>query len=167
MQNITDSILNDPDYYPSNTDFTINYNLTVKEADGTFSYYSQNNMEKWFKENVDSSFSLTLRNETTAQGYIDQYREAMTANGGTVTYEKSYFVIQPQISFSIIEQSTGYVKVLVGGRGDKATDRPFQFVCFFSVIESGLFHLSLSYPSHSITLYSRHIALFSLSPDCL
>lgn len=37
----------------------------------------------------------------------------------------------------------------------------------FSVIESGLFHLSLSYPSHSITLYSRHIALFSLSPDCL
>lgn len=47
----------------------------------------------------------------------------MTANGGTVTYEKSYFVIQPQISFSIIEQSTGYVKVLVGGRGDKATDR--------------------------------------------
>ena len=123
MQNIADSILNDPDYYPSNTDFTINYNLTVKEADGTFSYYSQNNMEKWFKENVDSSFSLTLRNETTAQGYIDQYREAMTANGGTVTYEKSYFVIQPQISFSIIEQSTGYVKVLVGGRGDKATDR--------------------------------------------
>ena len=64
------------------------------------------------KENVDSSFSLTLRNETTAQGYIDQYREAMTANGGTVTYEKSYFVIQPQISFSIIEQSTGYVKFL-------------------------------------------------------
>ena len=47
----------------------------------------------------------------------------MTANGGTVTYEKSYFVIQPQISFSIKEQSTGYVKVLVGGRGDKATDR--------------------------------------------
>ena len=79
MQNIADSILNDPDYYPSNTDFTINYNLTVKETDGTFSYYSQNNMEKWFKENVDSSFSLTLRNETTAQGYIDQYREAMTA----------------------------------------------------------------------------------------
>ena len=36
MQNIADSILNDPDYYPSNTDFTINYNLTVKETDGTF-----------------------------------------------------------------------------------------------------------------------------------
>lgn len=34
MQNIADSILNDPDYYPSNTDFTINYNLTVKETDG-------------------------------------------------------------------------------------------------------------------------------------
>lgn len=50
MQNIADSILNDPDYYPSNTDFTINYNLTVKEADGTFSYYSQNNMENGLKK---------------------------------------------------------------------------------------------------------------------
>lgn len=123
MQEAADSILNDPDYYPSNTDFTINYNLTVKETDGTFSYYSQNNMENWFKENVNADFSLTLTNEDTANSYIEQYKNAMTENGGTVTYEQSYFVIQPQISFSIIEQSTGYVKVLVGGRGDKATNR--------------------------------------------
>ena len=47
----------------------------------------------------------------------------MTANGGTVTFEESHFVVQPQISFSVMEQSTGYVKVLVGGRGDKNTDR--------------------------------------------
>lgn len=123
MQEAADTILNDPDYYPSGTYFTINYNLTVKETDGTFSYYSQSNMEKWYKENVDSSFSLTMNNEDTAQSYIDRYKDAMTADGGSVTYEKSYFVIQPQISFSIIEQSTGYVKVLVGGRGDKSTDR--------------------------------------------
>lgn len=123
MQEAADTILNDPDYYPYGSNFTINYNLTVKEADGSFSYYSQNNMEKWYKDNVSDSFSLTLNNEDTAQEYIDRYRDAMTADGGTVTYEKSYFVIQPQISFSIMEQSTGYVKVLVGGRGDKNTDR--------------------------------------------
>ena len=69
MQNIADSILNDPDYYPSNTDFTINYNLTVKEADGTFSYYSQNNMEKWFKENVDSSSNTFFK-----EGEVQQRR---------------------------------------------------------------------------------------------
>ena len=123
MQEAADSVLNDPGYYPSNTYFTINYNLTVKEADGTFSYYSQNNMEKWFQENVNENFSLTMNDEDAAQNYIDTYRDAMTEDGGTVTYEKSYFVIQPQISFSIMEQSTGYVKVLVGGRGDKSTDR--------------------------------------------
>ena len=123
MQEAADTVLNDPDYYPRGSNFTINYNLTVKEADGTFSYYSQNNMEKWLQDNVNSSFSLTMNDEDAAEGYIETYRDAMTANGGTVTYEQSYYVIQPQISFSIIEQSTGYVKVLVGGRGDKSTDR--------------------------------------------
>lgn len=123
MQEAADSVLNDPDYFPYGSNFTINYNLTVKETDGTFSYYSQNNMEKWFKENVSDSFSLTLNDEDAANNYIEQYKNAMTEKGGSVTYEKSYFVIQPQISFSIMEQSTGYVKVLVGGRGDKSTDR--------------------------------------------
>ena len=122
MQEAADTVLNDPDYYPGNN-FTINYNLTVKETDGSFSYYSQNNMEKWYNDNGDSSFSLTLSNKEKAQNYIDTYKEAMTANGGTVTFEESHFVVQPQISFSVMEQSTGYVKVLVGGRGDKNTDR--------------------------------------------
>ena len=122
MQEAADTVLNDPDYYPGNN-FTINYNLTVKETDGSFSYYSQNNMEKWYNNNGDSSFSLTLSNKEKAQNYIDTYKEAMTANGGTVTFEESHFVVQPQISFSVMEQSTGYVKVLVGGRGDKNTDR--------------------------------------------
>ena len=122
MQEAADTVLNDPDYYPGNN-FTINYNLTVKETDGSFSYYSQNNMEKWYNNNGDSSFSLTLSNKEKAQNYIDTYKEAMTANGGTVTFEDSHFIVQPQISFSVMEQSTGYVKVLVGGRGDKNTDR--------------------------------------------
>ena len=128
MQEAADTVLNDPDYYPGNN-FTINYNLTVKETDGSFSYYSQNNMEKWYNDNGDSSFSLTLSNKEKAQNYIDTYKEAMTANGGTVTFEESHFVVQPQISFSVMEQSTGYVKVLVGGRGDKNTDRGLNRCC--------------------------------------
>ena len=92
MQEAADTVLNDPDYYPGNN-FTINYNLTVKETDGSFSYYSQNNMEKWYNDNGDSSFSLTLSNKEKAQNYIDTYKEAMTANGGTVTFEDSHFIV--------------------------------------------------------------------------
>ncbi|MDO5381623.1 MAG: PBP1A family penicillin-binding protein [Eubacteriales bacterium] len=123
MQEAADTIINDPDYYWRNVDFTINYDLTVKETDGKFSYYTQKSMEKWFNEQGNTSFSLTLKDEDKAREYIDTFREAMTSNGGTVTYEKSYFVIQPQISFTVMEVSTGYVKVMVGGRGNKETDR--------------------------------------------
>ena len=47
----------------------------------------------------------------------------MTANGETVVAESLHYVIQPQLSFSLMDQHTGYVKVLVGGRGEKSGNR--------------------------------------------
>lgn len=123
MQEIADSVINDPANYPSKVDFMIHYDLSVKEADGKYSYYSHVTMEQWFRQNGQPNFSLTINDEEKALEYINAYKEAMLADGGTVTYEKYTFVVQPQISFSLIEQSTGHVKVMVGGRGDKTSSR--------------------------------------------
>jgi hypothetical protein len=81
-------------------------------------------MQTWY-QNVQGNynFSLTQTNEDTAQQYVDTYREAMTANGETVVAESLHYVIQPQLSFSLMDQHTGYVKVLVGGRGEKSGNR--------------------------------------------
>jgi penicillin-binding protein 1A len=124
MQEIADSVINDPSYYPSSTEFSISYALSVKTAEGKIINYSHSSMQTWY-ENVmeDSKFSLIQTNEDTATEYVERYKEAMTADGSTVIAESLSFVVQPQISFSLMDQHTGYVKVLVGGRGDKYGNR--------------------------------------------
>ena len=124
MQEIADSIINDTSNWPSSTQFSINLSFTVKDADGTYHYYTHSTMYTWYTSTMgDSSFSLTQTDEDTANEYISTYENAMVGDGGTITSESIEFVIQPQVSFSLIEQSTGYVKVLVGGRGEKSGNR--------------------------------------------
>lgn len=124
MQEIADAAINDPGYYPSSSEFSISYSLAVKESDGTISYYSHYTLQDWYqKEQGQRNFSLTLTDEEKAQSYVDTYREAVLSDGGTVINETLTFTIQPQLSFSLMDQHTGYVKVLVGGRGDKTGKR--------------------------------------------
>ena len=82
MQEIADEAINNPSFYPSSTEFSINYALSVKNADGKIINYSHSTMQTWY-QNVQGNynFSLTQTNEDTAQQYVDTYREAMTANG--------------------------------------------------------------------------------------
>ena len=46
--------------------------------------------------------------------------------GDEVFMETFKLVIQPQVSFTLMDQNTGQVKALVGGRGEKTEDRSFN-----------------------------------------
>ena len=136
MQNIADSVINDPDYYSSNTYFSINYSLAVKELDGTMSYYSESAIKQWYADH-GNDISLTVTSEDTAEGYVNEFKAAMTADGAQVVSETLSYTVQPQVSFSLMEQSTGYVKVLVGGRGDKNGNRTFNRAAGDSIRQPG------------------------------
>ena len=124
MQDIADSVVNNPSYYPSSTEFSISYALSVKDSSGKVSYYTHYGMLNWYKnEYGDSDFSLTQTNEDTARAYVERYKDHIVGEDDTVLSESLTFTIQPQISFSLMDQHTGYVKVLVGGRGDKTGNR--------------------------------------------
>ena len=122
MQDVADDVINNPDNYADNTHFSINYSLTIKDTDGTFSYYSHNSMANWYTKKLgDTSFSLPMTDD--ARAYVEAYKEELLKDGGTVYSENLSFTLQPQISFTIMDQSTGQVKVMVGGRGDKTLNR--------------------------------------------
>ena len=124
MQSIADSVVNNPSYYPSSTEFSISYALSVKDSSGKVSYYTHYGMLNWYKnEYGDSDFSLTQTNEDTAKAYVERYKDHIVGEDDIVLSESLTFTIQPQISFSLMDQHTGYVKVLVGGRGDKTGNR--------------------------------------------
>ena len=54
---------------------------------------------------------------------IAKYKAAVTKDGDTVLGESVHYVLQPQASFVLIDQSSGYVKALSGGRGQKEVSR--------------------------------------------
>ncbi len=124
MQQVADDVINDPGNYNDNTHFSINYALTIKQADGTFSYYSHNSMSNWYTKTLgDTKFSLTMTDEDAARDYVEAYKQELLKEGGEVYSETLTFTLQPQISFTIMDQTNGQVKVMVGGRGDKTLNR--------------------------------------------
>lgn len=121
IQAIMDEELGNEENYPSNVRIGLDYALTVVKPDGEQENHSKEMMEAYFKKNESSNFELLFDTEEEAQSYIDAYKAAVVEEGDTV-YERSEMTIQPQASMVVMDQSTGYVKGIVGGRGEKTAN---------------------------------------------
>ena len=118
IQSILDEEYSNPENYPSYVQYYLDYALTVKDPDGNEVNYSKEMMKLYF-QNEDPSFDLLFDSPEEGQTYIDRYKASILADGSTVVAERANFAPQPQSSMSIIDQHTGYVKAIVGGRGKK------------------------------------------------
>ncbi len=118
LQAIADEEFANPDNYPENTRWYLSYALTVTDASGEVHNYSKENMTNFFVDLGDRNFNLIFSSQEEAMEAIDTFRTAMAGEGST--YEESISMTpQPQASFSLMDQHTGYVVALVGGRGIK------------------------------------------------
>lgn len=118
IQSVLDEEFQDPDNYPPDTQVGLDWALTVTHSDGTVQNYSKEMMQLFFR-NDDPEFDLLFDSQEEAQSYIDAYKASILAEGDTITAERADFTMQPQACMTIIDQSTGYVKALVGGLGEK------------------------------------------------
>lgn len=118
IQNILDEEYSDPSNYPDTVQYELDYALTVTDPDGNQVNYSKEMLQLYF-QNEDPSFDLLFDSPEEGQTYVDRYKESILADGSKVVAERVNFAPQPQSSMSIIDQHTGYVKALIGGRGEK------------------------------------------------
>lgn len=130
IQQICDEEFLNPDNFPANTEYSISWALSVKQEDGTVKNYSERNIEAYFKYGdsahgvkADSFFKLIFSSPEEADKYIELYKKNKLTDTDEVLGETLYYTPQPQASFVVIEQSTGYVRALVGGRGEKLASR--------------------------------------------
>ena len=119
IQKICDEEFANADNYPENTKYYLKYQVTYTDADGNAVNFSTQNFEKYFKEQRGSSFNSIFDSEESAYEAIDEYKAAVEEPGYTFVSESVSLAPQPQASITIIEQSTGHVKAIVGGRGKK------------------------------------------------
>ncbi|SFK95505.1 penicillin-binding protein 1A [Lachnospiraceae bacterium KH1T2] len=120
IQAIADEFTGNEANYPAGTQYLLDYALTGKDSSGEYQSFSNEMMQKWFKENGYNSkalFNSTKEAENAAQAY----KNAMLAeNGLTFVSENISTTPQPQISFTIADPKTGEIKAIVGGRGTKS-----------------------------------------------
>ena len=118
IQKILDEEYADPSNYPDYVQYALDYALTVQNPDGEEVNYSKEMLRLYF-QNEDPEFDLLFDSQEEGQSYVDRYKEHVIADGSTVVSERVSFAPQPQSSMSIIDQHTGYVKAIIGGRGEK------------------------------------------------
>lgn len=124
IQSICDEEVANPENYDADTRFSFSYALTVERADGTYENFDENTMLSYYQSS-DPSYEINFSSREEAQTAVDQYKaeimgpdDEIVANGETLT-----FTIQPQASMTIMDQTTGEVKAIVGGRGEKTASK--------------------------------------------
>ncbi|MEE8885751.1 MAG: transglycosylase domain-containing protein [Eubacteriales bacterium] len=119
IQAILEDEFTNEDNFPASSQVELDWALTVDTADGERVNYSVEELEAYMQENVDPDFDLFFSSEDEAQTYIDQYKAAVVGSDDTIVAERTSYTPEPQACMTIIDQSTGYVVGIVGGRGEK------------------------------------------------
>ena len=129
IQKICDKELSDSENYPYPISYSINWAWTVQNPDGTVDNYDEGDIATYHRTVLgESNFKLLYSSQENAKKEIEDYKEhliekyypkGIKKSKGYLEYETLYFNPQPQVSFSVMDQNTGYVKAIVGGRGKK------------------------------------------------
>lgn len=122
IQAICDEEINDPENYPANSKYSFSYRITIKKADGTVENLSEQTMLNHYRES-NSGYSINFDSEEEAAAAIEAYKETILGEGDTIEAETVLYTLQPQAATVIMDQYTGEVKAMVGGRGDKTGSR--------------------------------------------
>lgn len=120
IQKIADQVTNDSSNYPNGTKVSLTYTLSVRDINGTDVTYSENNILEYMKKHKLGK-SLIFSSSAQAKKVTKKFKQSIEKNGATVVGESFSTSIQPQVSVTIINQSTGAVEALIGGRGTKDT----------------------------------------------
>lgn len=136
IQEICDRITSNPDSYPKigeGSYYDVSYALSVLKADGTTIHYQLSDFIKYnnsFKNKTSvlvritkGVYNLLCTDLDYILKCIDEFRAAHVAEGDTILGERITPTLQPQVSLSIMNQYTGEVVALVGGRGEKTGNR--------------------------------------------
>ena len=119
IQKICDEEFANEDNYPPTVKYYLKYEASYTDADNEAVNFSTQYFEKHFKEKRGKSFNCIFANEDDAYAAIDEFKQDVEQPGYKFITESISLTPQPQASITVIEQSTGEVKAVVGGRGEK------------------------------------------------
>ena len=118
IQAIVDEEVNNPENYDT-AKYSVEYRLSVTHEDGSTEHFSENDLEAYHETVLRDGYNGLYSSEEEAQADVEQYKAYVLKDTDTVLAERLQTILQPQTSFVIMDQSTGQVKAISGGRGEK------------------------------------------------
>ncbi len=124
LQNICTEEINNQDNYSGNPKYSFSYRLTIQKADGSTENYSDQTMLSYYQAS-NRNYSINFSSQEEAAAAIEKYKSEIMEEGDTIPEggETVTYTLQPQAAMTVIDQKTGAVVALVGGRGDKIGSR--------------------------------------------
>lgn len=123
LQKICDDVINNDKYYQKNTKSYLSYQLKVKKSDGETESYTEGDVRAFINDAHKKRISFYFKNRKKAEKYIKLFKKKNLDKHDKILSESINLIKQPQASFVLMEQSTGKVMAIVGGRGEKTANR--------------------------------------------
>lgn len=125
IQDIVDEVYSTESLFPEigkSAYYELTYALSIEYPDGETKHYHTNDIVNFYKN--DPSFNVLFTDKEAMQAKIDKFKKSVyNSKKDKILGEKVTMTIQPQSSFIVIDQHTGYVSALIGGRGEKDGNR--------------------------------------------
>ncbi len=126
---IDEEVNNDANYFSRGPDgltnfvlqYSLSYTLGIRTAGGTDYYYNESALQSYFRDTLGrSDFTLIFETLDSLQEAVQIFRTyILTETQGEIIAENVTSTMQPQASVVVMDQKTGYVLGISGGRGDK------------------------------------------------
>lgn len=137
IQEIVDDVFSDESFFPEIgiSFWELDYAISIQKNDEekTTLHYQKSDLLNFHKNYPDpddlyvddkgSKFSLLFKDKEDMQKRIDEFKESILDKGDEIILERNVMTIQPQVSFVIMDQYTGHVLAIMGGRGEKTGNR--------------------------------------------
>ncbi len=122
MQQIVDKEINDPENYAV-TKYSLDYRLSVEDENKETVHYSGRDLLRWHTRETDAEFDGLYLTKEEALADAAAYRDSVLKTGDRILGETVHVILEPQDSFVLMEQSSGQIRALSGGRGEKTASR--------------------------------------------
>lgn len=125
MQAICDEEMNNDKNYPKNIDWTVTGAISIVHQDGTQKHYDSTTFGKYVSKEYKKKYGKELEYPTTfssqekANAAVEEYIATLKSDPNDTVYSTITLTPQPQATVVVMDQHTGYVKAMVGGRGEK------------------------------------------------
>lgn len=121
LQKIVDEEISDPSNYSSAVQYSFSYRLSVTHKDGSTDNYSEANIKSYLREKNGAAVKLIFNTEDEIRQYVEEFKGTVVSQTDMIQGERLDITLQPQASCVLMEQETGYIRAISGGRGEKTT----------------------------------------------